>query len=409
MPGELAGNVLRFARVLRAAGMPVGTDRALRAVAALEVVGVARRDDVHAAMSATMLDSRAQQPVFDAAFDAFWRDPRLLERVLASRLPQAAEPAGAPAPRGNRRVEEAMAAEAGGAGTPSPRDAETVADAALSHSARERLRSTDFEAMSVAEFALAEQLARTLDLPLQPVVSRRYAPAARGRIDLRASLRAMPRQPDAPALAHQRRRRLPPPVVMLIDISGSMERYARAFLQFAHGLARRQRNTHTFVFGTRLTDISRCLRHRDPDEALALAGRAASDWQGGTRIASSLATFNQRWARRVLTRNASLLLVTDGLDRGNAAELDQAAATLARWAREIIWLNPLLRYDRFEPKAAGVRALLPHVSAMIPVHNLHSLADIRQAIERQRGVRSGAGFRPAPPARRWLTPQDPHP
>ncbi len=395
MSGELAGNVLRFARVLRAAGMPVGTDRALRAVAALEVVGVTRRDDVHAAMSAVMLDSHAQQPVFDAAFDAFWRDPRLLERVLASRLPQAAEPAGAPGPRGNRRVEEALAAQSDTGLAREPQATETLADAALSHSARERLRSTDFEAMSVSEFALAEQLARTLVLPLRPVVSRRFAPAARGRIDLRASLRAMPRQPDAPALAHQRRRRLPPPVVMLIDISGSMERYARAFLHFAHGITRRQRNTHTFVFGTRLTDISRCLRHRDPDEALALAGRAASDWQGGTRIASSLAAFNRQWARRVLTRNASLLLVTDGLDRGDVGELDRAADTLARWAREIIWLNPLLRYDGFEPKAAGVRALLPHVSAMVPVHNLHSLADIRQAIERQRSATPGAGYGPA--------------
>ncbi|MEI8303317.1 MAG: VWA domain-containing protein [Burkholderiales bacterium] len=395
MSGELAGNVLRFARVLRAAGMPVGTDRALRAVAALEVIGVARRDDVHAAMSAVMLDSHAQQPVFDAAFEAFWRDPRLLERVLASRLPQMADASAAPAPRGNRRVDEALASQAGGTPGPHRQDTETVADAALSHSARERLRSTDFEAMSVAEFALAEQLARTVALPLRPVVSRRFTAAARGRIDLRASLRAMPRQPDAPALAHQRRRRLPPPVVMLIDISGSMERYARAFLHFAHGITRRQRNTHTFVFGTRLTDISRCLRHRDPDEALALAGRAASDWQGGTRIASSLAAFNRQWARRVLTRNASLLLVTDGLDRGDAAELDHAAATLARWAREIIWLNPLLRYDGFEPKAAGVRALLPHVTAMIPVHNLRSLTDIRQAIERQRGAAPGAGFRPA--------------
>jgi len=139
--GELAGNVLRFARVLRAAGMPVGTDRALRAVAALEAVGVTRRDDVHAAMSATMLDSHAQQPVFDAAFEAFWRDPRLLERVLASRLPQAAEPAGAPGPRGNRRVEEALAAQSGTGLAREPQATETVADAALSHSARERLRS----------------------------------------------------------------------------------------------------------------------------------------------------------------------------------------------------------------------------------------------------------------------------
>ena len=175
-------------------------------------------------------------------------------------------------------------------------------------------------------------------------------------------------------------------MVILIDISGSMERYSRAFLHFAHGLSRRHRGTHTFVFGTRLTDISRCLRHRDPDQALALAGKAAQDWRGGTRIASSLDDFNRHWARRVLTGNASLLLVTDGLDRDDAGELGLAAAELARWAREIIWLNPLLRYDGFEPKAAGIRALLPHAKAMIPVHDLRSLADIAQAVERQRSA-----------------------
>jgi len=391
MPQRLADNILHFARVLRAAGLPVGTDRALCAVQAVEALGVARRDDLHAALSAVMLDSHEQQLVFDAAFAAFWRDPKLLERLMYLMLPKVSgrgtreDEAQRP-----RRVDEALSPQRAAVPpkppAPNDDDEEQTFDAIMTHSERERLQVTDFESMSADEFARARRLAESIELPLRPITSRRRVSASRGQIDLRASLRTMARNPDAPRPAYDHRKRLRPPLVILIDISGSMERYSRAFLHFAHGLSRRHRGTHTFVFGTRLTDISRCLRHRDPDQALALAGRAAQDWRGGTRIASSLDDFNRHWARRVLTGNASLLLVTDGLDRDDAGELGLAAAELARWAREIIWLNPLLRYDGFEPKAAGIRALLPHAKAMIPVHDLRSLADIAQAVERQRSA-----------------------
>ncbi|MCX7274535.1 MAG: VWA domain-containing protein [Burkholderiales bacterium] len=390
MAHHLAENILHFARVLRAAGLPVGTDRALFAVRAVEAVGLARRDDVQAALSSVMLESHDQQAVFDAAFDAFWRDPNLLERLMLLSLPQTGEFDATPGDeRPPRRVSDALQATRGNASPPPApdNDRERPPDAAAgTHSAQERLRVTDFESMSAAEFTQARRLAERIELPLRPLISRRRSPAARGHVDLRSSLRTMARQPDAPRLAFGQRQQRRPPLVMLIDISGSMERYSRAFLHFAHGLSRRHRDTRTFVFGTRLTDISRCLRHRDPDQALALAGQAARDWQGGTLIAASLAQFNRQWARQVLTRNASLMLVTDGLDRNEAGALGPAAATLARWAREIIWLNPLLRYAGFEPKASGIRALLPHVSMMIPVHDLRSLADIANAIERQRAV-----------------------
>jgi uncharacterized protein with von Willebrand factor type A (vWA) domain len=392
MAQRFADNIVHFARILRAAGLRVGTDRALCAVAAIETLGVARRDDVHAALSAVMLDAHEQQPVFDAAFDAFWRDPNLLEQLLQQSLPtvRAAPDPDAPAAQ-PRRVADALAAQrpaAQGVSNDDEPDSEDAADTVMTQSQRERLQSMDFESMSAAEFVLARDLAQRIELPLRPIHSRRRRGAPRGRLDLRSALRGMPRQPDMPKLAFDQRERLRPPLVILIDISGSMERYSRAFLHFAHGLTRRHRGTHTFVFGTRLTDISRCLRHRDPDQALAMAGIAAQDWRGGTRIGHSLADFNRHWARRVLTGNASLLLVTDGLDREDAGELSRAAADLSRWAREVIWLNPLLRFTGFEPRASGVRALIPHVSAMIPVHDLASLADIAHAIERQRTDRS---------------------
>ena len=176
--------------------------------------------------------------------------------------------------------------------------------------------------------------------------------------------------------------RHPPPVVILLDISGSMERYTRLFLAFAHGLMRRQSRVQVLVFGTRLTHITRQLRHRDPDEALARADAAVADWRGGTRIATSLADFNRRWARRVLTGNAATLLVTDGLDRDEHGELGLEAARLSRYSRELIWLNPLLRFDGFEPRAAGIRAILPHVDRMLPMHNLDSLERLGELLSR---------------------------
>ena len=202
-------------------------------------------------------------------------------------------------------------------------------------------------------------------------------------------LQGMARQPHTLAPLYTRAREETPALVVLLDISGSMERYSRLLLHYVHGLMRRSLRVHTLTFGTRLTHITRCLRERDPDVALRLADEAVRDWKGGTRIASSLHEFNQRWARRLLGANAAVLLVTDGLDRDEHGDLGAAAARLRRLAHQVVWLNPLLRFDGFEPKAAGVRALLPHVDRMLPVHNLASLADLGRALRTpQRPVQS---------------------
>ncbi|MGE0311638.1 MAG: VWA domain-containing protein [Lautropia sp.] len=381
---RIADNVVHFARVLRAAGLPVGTDRIGGAIAALEIVGLRRREDVHAALASVLLDRHEQRPVFDAAFDAFWRDPKLLERLMYMALPKVdgrglrEEDAARP-----RRVDEALRA---GAAPPAPQrpgrpdEDEASFDAAMTFSDRERLQQADFASMSAEEFAAARRIAREIELPLRPIPTRRHAPSARGRIDMRRSLRQALRTPDSIALARSAARRKPPPLVILLDISGSMETYTRMFLNFAHGLMQRMPRVHVLVFGTRLTDITRCLRHRDADVALVRADRAVSDWRGGTRIASSLAQFNKRWARRLLTGNAAMMLVSDGLDRDDNGELDREAARLARFSHQFVWLNPLLRFEGFEPRAAGIRAILPHVDRFLPMHNLQSLADLARAL-----------------------------
>ncbi len=374
----LADNVVHFARILRSAGIAVGPDRVLAALEAIEAVGLGRRDDVHAALSAVMLDRHEQQPLFDDAFAAFWRDPKLLEQMMAQLLPKISGRGDRATPKRQNRLADALSPPRAEAPRPADdgRREEIEFEAAFTHSDRERLQRADFESMTVEEFAMAKKLAEEVPLPFAPVRRRRHATSNRGRIDLRATLLAMARQPATLLPRYSRPRRELPAVVVLLDISGSMDRYARLMLHYVHGLTRRHLRVHTLTFGTRLTNITRAMRNRDPDEALAHAEAAVQDWKGGTRIASCLDEFNHLWARRLLGGNAALLLVTDGLDRDEHGDLSRAAKQLRLFAREIVWLNPLLRFDRFEPRAAGVQAILPHVDRFLPVHNLASLADL---------------------------------
>ena len=372
-----AENVVHFARVLRNAGIPVGPDRVLAALEAIEAVGVGRRDDVHAALSSVMLDRHEQQALFDDAFAAFWRDPKLLERMMAELLPKISGRREMNRQR-SQRLADALAAPppaADGARREGPDD-KVEFETAFAFSDRERLQRADFESMTAAEFELAKKLAEEVPLPFAPVRRRRHEASARGVVDLRATMLAMARQPETLVPRFSRPRSELPTIVVLLDISGSMDRYARLMLHYVHGLTRRYLKVHTLTFGTRLTNITRSLRHRDPDLALALASAQVQDWKGGTRIASCLDDFNRHWARRLLGANAALLLVTDGLDRDEHGELTRAAAQLRLFARQIVWLNPLLRFEKFEPRAGGVRALLPFVDRFLPVHNLASLADL---------------------------------
>lgn len=379
----LAENIVHFSRVLRTAGLQVGPDRVLAGIAAVEAVGFDRREDIRAALSAVMLDRHEQQVIFDQVFDAFWRDPKLLERLMYLMLPKISGRGDQVQRQRSNRLAEALAApQAPKPPNPANQSAEEEVqfETTFSFSDRERLQRADFESMTAPEFALAKVLAERIPLPVSPVIRRRSELAPRGRINLRRTLHRMARQPDVLSPAFMQLQRELPPLVVLLDISGSMERYARLFLHYVHGLTRRHLRVQTFTFGTRLTNITRCLRSRDPDVAMQLADQQVDDWKGGTRIGTCLEDFNRHWARRVLGQNAAVLLVTDGLDRDGEGQLTLAAGHLHRMAHQIVWLNPLLRFDGFEPRAAGVRALLPHVDRFLPVHNLASLADLGRAL-----------------------------
>ncbi len=383
MAGKLAENVMHFARVLRAAGLPVGPNKVIDALRALEVAGIARRDDFYWTLAAVFLDKREQFELYDQAFHIFWRDPRMLERVMALLLPQVygrANPDEPPPPPS--RLAEALLPEARQAERDEESPEEIEIDAAFTVSEREVLQKTDFESMTNEELAQAKKLIATLRMPLPMVRTRRLRRDPHGaRVDMRASLRASLRSgADLIAIERRSQTRRHPPLVVLCDISGSMSRYSRMFLHFLHAITNDRDRVYTFVFGTRLTNITRHLRHRDVDVALTHVAQAVADWSGGTRIGTSLKEFNLRWSRRVLGQNAVVLMITDGLDRDLGHELREQMERLDKSCRRLVWLNPLLRYEGFEPRPAGVRAMLPHVDAFLPAHNIESLVDLARVL-----------------------------
>ncbi len=368
----LAHNVIEFGRLLRRAGLPVGPADMLAAETALGAVAIGSRTEVLAALRATLVHRHEQEAVFNQAFDLFWRDPAAgqFEAMMAMLGEKAPQQDPRPA-AGSRRVAEAF--------TPK-RDKREVEDApeldaVMTVNAAERLQTMDFEAMSATEIAAAQAEIRKLRLPLDQRRTRRNRPDPRGAlIDMAATLRAGVRSGgEMLGFAHAARVVRPPPLVVLCDISGSMTRYAQVLLHFLHAVANDRDRVSVFLFGTRLSNITRQLRHRDPEAAFAQVAALVPDWSGGTRIGEAIEVFNRDWARRVLGQGAVVLLVTDGLDREGARGLAAAMDRLHRSCRRLIWLNPLLRWDGFEPRSQGIRAMLPHVDEFRPVHNLASL------------------------------------
>ena len=377
--GRLPENVVHFTRLLRAAGLRIGPDRAIDCVRALEIAGAHRRDDWYWTMSAVLLSREEQRPIFDQAFNIFWRDPKLAERMMSLMLPKAHGRAPKPEEQQSQRLTDALYDQKRNKDSGEER---IELEARLTFSSREVLQRMDFDTMSAAEMAEARRMIGELRLPLPVIRTRRTKISPQGKtINLRASLRESMREGgDIIPLVRAARRELHPPLVVLCDISGSMNPYSRMFLHFLHAITNDRDRVAVFVFGTRLTNITRQLRHRDVDVAMARVSAAIKDWSGGTRIGASLREFNYKWARRVLGQNACVLLVSDGLDREAGEGLGEEMERLSKSCRYLVWLNPLLRYDKFEARPAGVRAMLPHVDLFLPVHNLRSLVDLARAL-----------------------------
>jgi uncharacterized protein with von Willebrand factor type A (vWA) domain len=394
--GRIGDNIVYFARALRKAGMRVGPASVKDAIEAVLAAGIGSRDDFYWTLHAVLVSRHEDHATFDEAFRLYWKSRELIEKMLAMFSPVAPDKREKVKPRAaENRVSQALF-EGQQKNRPAREVPEIEVDARLTFSGDEVLRGKDFAQMSAAELAEARKAISQLRLPFDLVRTRRFKPDPHGRrIDPRAMMRSSARTGGQLILPKFRsNRQVHPPLVVLADISGSMSQYTRIFLHFLHALTEKRRRVHAFVFGTRLTNLTRQMRHRDPDDALADCSSAVMDWSGGTRIGDTLAEFNRLWSRRVLGQGAIVLLITDGLERDHVDGLAEEMERLQKSCRRLIWLNPLLRFDGFEPKARGVRAMLPYVDEFRAVHNLDALADLCASLDKN-SVRSVD-------PRRWL-------
>ena len=377
--GRLAENILYFARALRTAGIPVGPGSVLDALSAVQAAGVGTREDFYWTLHAVFVKRHEHSLLFDQAFRIFFRKRGYLERLLAAMSPEAAGTPPPEQPQASQRVLDALFA---GAEKTEREKSEIEIDARFTVSDREVLEKKDFAQMTAAEVAAAKDAIKHLVLGFDEVKTRRLVPHPHGhRIDMRRTLRSSLKAGGAVIdLKYRGRKTKMPPVVALLDISGSMSQYTRLFLHFLHAMAGERKRVSTFLFGTRLTNVTRALKEKDPDEALAACSASVLDWSGGTRIATSLAAFNKLWARRVLTQGAVVLLFTDGLERDPDERLGFEIDRLHRSCRRLIWLNPLLRFDGFEAKARGIKVMLPHVDELRAIHNLESMQELCRAL-----------------------------
>ncbi|MER9653109.1 VWA domain-containing protein [Mesorhizobium sp. M0152] len=394
--GRIADNIVYFGRTLRKAGMRVGPASVKDAIEAVLVAGIGSRDDFYWTLHAVLVSRHEDHAIFDEAFRLFWKSRELIEKLLAMFSPVAPDVREKQKPRpAENRVSQAMF-EGHRKNQPAQEIPEIEVDARFTFSGNEVLRGKDFAQMDAAEMADARKAIAQLRLPFDLVRTRRFKSDAHGRrIDPRAMMRSAARTGGELILPKFRSpREVHPPLVVLADISGSMSQYTRIFLHFLHALTEKRRRVHTFVFGTRLTNLTRQMRHRDPDAALADCSVAVRDWSGGTRIGDALAEFNLTWSRRVLGQGAVVLLITDGLERDDVAGLSEEMERLHKSCRRLIWLNPLLRFDGFQARARGVKAMLPHVDEFRSVHNLDALADLCASLDKK----SALSVDP----RRWL-------
>ncbi|MEP1933219.1 MAG: VWA domain-containing protein [Roseibium sp.] len=377
---RITENIVYFARTLRKAGVPVGPASVVDAVNAVEVSGITNREDLYWTLHSVFVRKHEQKVLFDEAFRIYWQSRGLIEKMLAILSP-VAPPRGAPEkPKaGQTRVSQAF--QAAKERVTEETRPEIEVDAKFTVSGKELLQTKDFAQMTAEEISEAKRALTSMTLSMDKIRLRRLKASAKGRVDPRQTLRASMRAGgDIIDLKFRKPAEKRPPLIALCDISGSMSQYSRLMLHFLHAVTAERRDVHTFLFGTRLTNVTRQLRMKDPDEALEACSDGVEDWSGGTRIATALHDFNRHWSRRVLSGKPTVLLITDGLERDTDEDLDREMDRLHRSCRRLIWLNPLLRFDGFGAKAKGIRAMLPHVDEFRAVHSLDAVEDLVKAL-----------------------------
>lgn len=376
---QLTRHVIGFGRVLRRAGLPVGTAQIMDALRALQLVGLRRRDDVYQAFYSIFVTHRDQVELFDQAFDLFWRSPSQLPSMMSLLLPRSPVPASQPP--ASLRVRQAMQEsrlQIPPLKSRKPRQDPPEPEIVFTYSPQEILRKKDFADFTTDEILEARRMLAEMRWPIEPYETRRRVPDPQGHLlDLRQTIRRSLRHHGE--FVHLRWRgsgEKVRPLVVLCDISGSMERYSRMLLHFMHAITEGMQRVETFVFGTRLTRITRYLSKKDIDVAIREVSQVVNDWAGGTKIGEALKDFNFLWARRVLRNGAVVLIISDGWDRGNVELLEQEIQRLSRSCYRLIWLNPLLGYEGYEPLTRGMQTAMPYIDDFLPVHNLESLEQL---------------------------------
>lgn len=377
--GKMAENIIGFGRTLRRAGLPMDSARIGVGLQAALLVGIEAKVDLRAALQATLVCRQQDQTVFDQLFDAYFRNPELTQQLLAQMLPKVIQ--ANPKPKRLARAQEALAAVRAAVNSPLRAEEKIQFDAALSASDRVRLRHADFESLSASEFRLVERLAREIALPWPQLTARRLQSSSRGvRLDWRRTLRESARYDgELLALPYLSRRLEPLPVLLLIDVSGSMERYARLMLAFLHQSTRRVARS-VFAFGNHLTDLNPAFRLADTDAMLEQANRLISDFAGGTQMGASLAELRRTQSRQLVGRRTVVLLISDGLDTGRSEQLVAELDWLKRNCRSLLWLNPMLRFDQYQPIAQGATALQKKADGTLAIHNLERLEDLARSL-----------------------------
>lgn len=380
--GKLADNIAGFGRALRRAGVKVDSQRIGLAKEAALAVGISEREDLSAAFEAVMISREQDRLVFRELFDIYFQDPKVANKLLAQLLPSA-EGKAEPSKR-RPRVREALAPQKafGQQAKPTTEDQKVEFDAVMTASDIERLQHADFNALSATEYRLVERLVRDIKLPLPMFASRRSRPASSGaRMHWPGVMHQAARTGgELLHLPRLQRREQALPLLVLVDVSGSMERYARLLLAFLHAATRRHPQRDVFAFGMHLTDLTPAFRQADTDEMLAHASAAIEDFAGGTQLGLSLASLREHHARRLVGRRTIVLVISDGLDTGEPADLARELGWLRRRSRRLLWLNPLLRFDGYAPLARGASVLHAHAHGMLAVHNLAKLEELAASL-----------------------------
>ena len=370
---KLLDNILRFIRLLRKSGIKIGNQSSIDTLKSIKLLKIGNRKEFYWALYSNLINKHEDKEIFDQCFYLFWQNPRIMEQVFNLLIPQiGTQKSPDTSKKQLKRITENLGKK--NIDLEKNQKDEIIFDSQMSWSNKSSINSKDFEMMSVNEIKDAEEVIRKLLKKQQTQLTRRWKSKENGnKISYKDTIKKSIKKNGIINLGFKDKIKKPKSLVILIDISGSMESYSRVMLIFCHLLMQQQNDIEVFTFGTSLTRITRLLKNKDIDFSLNKIGNFVTDWAAGTKITSSMHDFNFNWSRRILTQNQSLILITDGLERDESKNLDSEINRLSLFAKNIIWLNPLLRYEKFEPKVKSIKTILKYVNKILPIHNINSI------------------------------------